>query len=73
MAGSKALTTLETIADIGRIPGMLAKKGVYSKEDIQLVMHGNWLRFPSKKHGRIRKFNKEMNKIKQKKKNILNG
>jgi len=38
---------LETIADIGRIPGMLAKRG-YSKEDIQLVMHGNWLRFLQK-------------------------
>lgn len=38
---------LETIADIGRIPGMLAKRG-YTKEDIQLVMHGNWLRFLQK-------------------------
>ncbi|WP_439483288.1 dipeptidase [Cyclobacterium plantarum] len=35
---------LETIADIGRIPGMLEKRG-YNEEDICLVMHGNWLRF----------------------------
>ncbi|NHE57059.1 dipeptidase [Cyclobacterium plantarum] len=35
---------LETIADIGRIPGMLEKRG-YNEEDIRLVMHGNWLRF----------------------------
>lgn len=35
---------LETIADIGRIPGMLEKRG-YSVSDIELVMHGNWLRF----------------------------
>ncbi|SEJ13614.1 membrane dipeptidase [Cyclobacterium xiamenense] len=35
---------LETIADISRIPGMLQKRG-YSLEDIQQVMHGNWLRF----------------------------
>ncbi|SHM40485.1 membrane dipeptidase [Cyclobacterium lianum] len=35
---------LETIADIGRIPGMLQQRG-YSAADIELVMHGNWLRF----------------------------
>lgn len=35
---------LETIADIGRLPGMLEKRG-YGEEDIRLVMHGNWLRF----------------------------
>lgn len=35
---------LETIADLQRIPDMLAKRG-YSKEDITNVAHGNWLRF----------------------------
>lgn len=35
---------LETITDIGRIPGMLEKRG-YSASDIEFVMHGNWLRF----------------------------
>lgn len=35
---------LETIADLQRIPEMLAKRG-YKKEDIERVMHGNWLRF----------------------------
>lgn len=35
---------LETIADISRLPGMLAKRG-YSEEDIKNIMHGNWIRF----------------------------
>jgi membrane dipeptidase len=35
---------LETIADLQRIPQMLAKRG-YSEEDILNVAHGNWLRF----------------------------
>ena len=35
---------LETIADLGRVPGMLAKRG-YSAADIEKVMHGNWLTF----------------------------
>jgi membrane dipeptidase len=35
---------LETIADLGRLPAMLAKRG-YSPADIAKVMHGNWLRF----------------------------
>lgn len=35
---------LETIADLGRVPAMLAKRG-YSAADIEKVMHGNWLRF----------------------------
>ena len=35
---------LETIADLGRLPTMLAKRG-YSAADIAKVMHGNWLRF----------------------------
>ena len=35
---------LESIGDISRIPGMLQKRG-YTNEDIEQVMHKNWLRF----------------------------
>ncbi len=35
---------LETIADLNKIPGLLAHRG-YSPADVQNVMHGNWLRF----------------------------
>jgi membrane dipeptidase len=35
---------LETIADLARLPVMLANRG-YSQADIEKVMHGNWLRF----------------------------
>jgi membrane dipeptidase len=35
---------LETIADLARLPDMLAKRG-YSAADIRGIMHGNWLRF----------------------------
>ena len=35
---------LETIADLGRLPAMLAARG-YSAADVEKVMHGNWLRF----------------------------
>lgn len=35
---------LDTIADLQRIPAMLAKRG-YSNTDIEHVMHKNWLRF----------------------------
>ncbi|MFC4872251.1 dipeptidase [Negadavirga shengliensis] len=35
---------LETIADLKRIPDMLSKRG-YTENDIQKVMHGNWLKF----------------------------
>lgn len=38
---------LETIADLQKIPELLAKRG-YSKEDIENVAHGNWLRFLKK-------------------------
>lgn len=38
---------LDTIADLQRIPQMLAKRG-YSDEDIHGVAHGNWLRFLKK-------------------------
>lgn len=35
---------LETIADMQKLPDLLAKRG-YSMADIENVMHGNWLRF----------------------------
>ncbi|MBJ6143032.1 dipeptidase [Hymenobacter sp. BT559] len=35
---------LETIADLQKIPDLLAKRG-YSTQDIEGMMHGNWLRF----------------------------
>jgi membrane dipeptidase len=35
---------IETIADVQQIPAMLEKRG-YSHQDIENVMHGNWLRF----------------------------
>lgn len=35
---------LETIADLQKLPDLLSKRG-YSHEDIQKVLHGNWLRF----------------------------
>lgn len=35
---------LETIADLARIPTMLHNRG-YKKEEIEQVMHGNWIRF----------------------------
>ena len=35
---------LETIADLQKIPALLQQRG-YTKEDIENVMHGNWLRF----------------------------
>jgi membrane dipeptidase len=38
---------LETIADLQKIPGLLLARG-YSEEDVQKVMHGNWLRFLKK-------------------------
>jgi membrane dipeptidase len=38
---------LETIADLQKIPNLLLARG-YSEEDVQKVMHGNWLRFLKK-------------------------
>jgi membrane dipeptidase len=38
---------LETIADLQKIPDLLLARG-YSDEDVQKVMHGNWLRFLKK-------------------------
>lgn len=35
---------LETIADLQKIPDLLRKRG-YKQEDIENVMHNNWLRF----------------------------
>lgn len=35
---------LETIADLRKIPQLLAKRG-YSDQDIRSIAHGNWLRF----------------------------
>ena len=35
---------LETIADLQKVPELLAKRG-YSPTDVENVMHGNWLRF----------------------------
>jgi membrane dipeptidase len=41
---------LETIADLQKIPALLSKRG-YTQEDIEKVMHGNWLRFLRKAWG----------------------
>ena len=35
---------LETIADLQKIPALLSKRG-YAQQDIENMMHGNWLRF----------------------------
>lgn len=35
---------LNTIADLQKIPELLAKRG-YSATDVEAVMHGNWIRF----------------------------
>lgn len=35
---------LDTIADLQRLPDLLAKRG-YTKEDVENIMYGNWLRF----------------------------
>ena len=35
---------LETIADLQKLPALFSKRG-YSTEDIENMMHGNWLRF----------------------------
>ena len=38
---------LEGIADLQTLPRLLVKRG-YSTQDIEKVMHGNWLRFLKK-------------------------
>jgi membrane dipeptidase len=35
---------IDTIADLQRLPGMLEQRG-YARDDIEGIMHGNWLRF----------------------------
>jgi membrane dipeptidase len=35
---------LATIADLAEVPQMLSGRG-YSQEDVELMMHGNWIRF----------------------------
>jgi membrane dipeptidase len=35
---------LKTIADLQKMPALLGKRG-YSQQDIENIMHGNWLRF----------------------------
>jgi membrane dipeptidase len=35
---------LETIADLQKLPALFSKRG-YSQQDIENIMHGNWLRF----------------------------
>ena len=35
---------LDTIADLQKIPALLAKRG-YTNTDIEQIMHGNWIRF----------------------------
>jgi membrane dipeptidase len=38
---------LETIADLQKLPSLFYKRG-YSKEDVENIMYGNWLRFLKK-------------------------
>jgi membrane dipeptidase len=35
---------LDTIADLQRLPDLLSRRG-YSPQDIELILHGNWIRF----------------------------
>ncbi len=35
---------LESIADLQKIPDLLRQRG-YTEDDVQGIMHGNWLRF----------------------------
>jgi membrane dipeptidase len=35
---------IDTIADLQKIPALLTKRG-YASEDIENIMHGNWMRF----------------------------
>jgi membrane dipeptidase len=41
---------LETIADVQKLPALFKKRG-YSDEDVENIMHGNWLRFLRKAWG----------------------
>ena len=35
---------LDTIADLQKIPALLRNRG-YQEVDIEMIMHGNWIRF----------------------------
>jgi membrane dipeptidase len=35
---------LDTIADLQKLPGLLIQRG-YAEEDIEKILHGNWIRF----------------------------
>jgi len=35
---------VETIADLAKLPGLLARRG-YSEEEVRGIMHGNFIRF----------------------------
>lgn len=35
---------LETISDLQKLPALFEKRG-YSQQDIENIMHGNWIRF----------------------------
>jgi membrane dipeptidase len=35
---------LDTIADLQKLPALFSKRG-YSQQDIENIMHGNWIRF----------------------------
>lgn len=41
---------LESIADLGKVPALFAKRG-YTQVDMEKLMHGNWLRFLRKHWG----------------------
>jgi len=42
--GEQCPYDLETIADLQKFPTLFSKRG-YSSEDIENIMHGNWIRF----------------------------
>ena len=44
MEKNNVLMILDTIADLQKIPSLFKQRG-YSDEDINNLMHGNWLRF----------------------------
>ena len=35
---------VDTIADLKKLPEMMTRRG-YPQADIELIMHGNWVRF----------------------------
>ncbi|MCW3091134.1 MAG: peptidase [Ferruginibacter sp.] len=42
---------LDTVADLERVPPLLQKRG-YTNDDVENIMHGNWLRFLRKAWGK---------------------